>query len=60
MASALKGLLGPDATGFSAKTVARLKQEWAQQYADWRKHDLGRDEWVVRLFSRTDGVHRLT
>lgn len=53
MANALKGLLGPDATGFSAKTVARLKQKWAGEHAGWRKHDLGRDEWV---YIRADGI----
>ncbi|ASP23474.1 transposase, Mutator family (plasmid) [Antarctobacter heliothermus] len=29
MGAALKMLLGPDATGFSAKTVSRLKAQWA-------------------------------
>jgi putative transposase len=43
----LKALLGPDATGFSAKTVARLKTQWTAEYDDWRKSDLGRDDWVV-------------
>jgi len=54
MANALKGLLGPDATGFSAKTVARLKQEWAGEYADWCKRDLGNDEWV---YIWADGIY---
>jgi putative transposase len=54
MASALKGLLGPDAAGFSAKTVARLKQEWAQDYADWHKQDLGRGGWV---YIWADGIY---
>lgn len=46
MGSALKMLLGPDATGFPAKTISRLKGEWAAKYDDWRKADLSRDEWV--------------
>lgn len=46
MGSALKVLLGSEATGFSATTVARLKAEWASEYADWRKSDLGHDDWV--------------
>lgn len=46
MGAALKMLLGPDATGFSAKTVSRLKAQWAAEYDNWRKTDLGRDEWV--------------
>ncbi|TCS55266.1 hypothetical protein EDD52_13118 [Primorskyibacter sedentarius] len=39
-------LLGPDATGYSANTVSRLKAQWAEEYDNWRKTDLGRDEWV--------------
>ena len=54
MANALKGLLGPDATGFSAKTVARLKQEWAGEYAGWCSRDLGKDEWV---YIWADGIY---
>lgn len=46
MGSALKLLLGPDAAGFSAKTISRLKSQWAAEYDDWRKTDFGRDEWV--------------
>lgn len=46
MGAALKVLLGPDATGFSGKTISRLKGHWAAEYADWRKADLSRDEWV--------------
>ena len=45
MGSALKLHLGPEATGFSAKTISRLKSQWAAEYADWRKTDLGREEW---------------
>ena len=39
-------LLGPEATGFSAKTIPRLKCRWAAECNDWRKADPGRDEWV--------------
>ena len=39
-------LLGPEAAGFSAKAIARLKGQWGQEYGDWRKADLSRDEWV--------------
>ena len=46
MGAALKMLLGPKATGFSAKTISRLKNQWAAEYDDWRKIDLSRDEWV--------------
>ena len=54
MGSALKLLLGPDATGFSAKTISRLKGQWAAEYNDWRKTDLSRDEWV---YVWADGIY---
>lgn len=54
MDAALKALLGPDATGFSAKTVSRLKTEWAGEYDQWRKTDLGRDDWV---YIWADGIY---
>lgn len=54
MGPALRGLLGPDATGFSAKTVARLKAQWATEYDDWRKLDLSRDDWV---YIWADGIY---
>ena len=54
MGAALKMLLGPDATGFSAKTISRLKAQWGQEYHDWRKADLGRDEWV---YIWADGIY---
>ena len=44
----------PEATGFSATTVARLKTQWAAEYDTWRKADLGRDEWV---YIRADGIY---
>ncbi|MFK7882418.1 IS256 family transposase [Roseobacter sp.] len=54
MGAALKALVGPDATGFSAKTVSRLKTQWAGDYDQWRKTDLGRDEWV---YIWADGIY---
>lgn len=54
MGAALKALLGPDATGFSAKTVARLKTQWAADYDAWRKADLDRDEWA---YVWADGIY---
>jgi hypothetical protein len=36
-AEALSALLGPDACGLSASTVARLKEAWADEYACWIK-----------------------
>jgi len=46
MAATLQALVGPDATGFSAKTVSRLKIQLAGEYDQWRKMDLGREDWV--------------
>lgn len=54
MGAALKALLGSSATGFSAKTVSRLKTQWAGDYDQWRKTDLGRDEWV---YIWADGIY---
>lgn len=54
MGAALKALVGPDATGFSAKTVSRLKAKWAAEYTEWRKIDLGRDDWV---YFWVDGIY---
>tara|TARA_R110002110_G_C13346463_1_gene708152 strand:- start:323 stop:1249 length:927 start_codon:yes stop_codon:yes gene_type:complete len=54
MGAALKMLLGPEATGFSAKTISRLKGQWAAEYDDWRKADLSRDEWV---YIWADGIY---
>lgn len=54
MGAALKTLLGSEATGFSAKTISRLKGQWASEYNDWRKTDLSRDEWV---YIWADGIY---
>lgn len=54
MDAALKALLGPDATGFSAKTISRLKGQWAAEYEDWRRADLSRDDWV---YIWADGIY---
>ncbi|MFT6121229.1 MAG: transposase-like protein [Yoonia sp.] len=54
MGAALKVLLGPDATGLSANTVSRLKQDWAKEYAHWNIPPLD-DEPIVYIWA--DGVH---
>ena len=54
MGPALKALLGPGATGFSPKTISRLKAEWGAQYESWRACDLSRDEWV---YIWVDGIY---
>lgn len=54
MAEALKILVGPEAQGLSATTVARLKQRWAEDYKTWRSQSLDKDRWV---YIWADGVY---
>jgi len=54
MGEALKVLLGPQAEGFSAGTISRLKQAWGQEYRDWNEQRLDKDRWV---YVWADGVY---
>jgi len=54
MGEALKVLLGPQAEGFSAGTISRLKQAWGQEYRDWNEERLDKDRWV---YVWADGVY---
>jgi len=54
MGEALKLLVGPDAHGLSASTVARLKQVWAQEYQHWNGRRLDQDKWV---YIWADGIY---
>ncbi len=54
MGEALKVLLGPQAEGFSAGTISRLKQVWGQEYRDWNEERLDQDRWV---YVWADGVY---
>lgn len=54
MANALEVLVGPEAKGLSASTVARLKQSWAEEYKAWREHRLDKDQWV---YIWADGIY---
>ena len=54
MESALEILVGPEAKGLSASTVARLKRQWAQEYDAWRQCRLDRDRWV---YLSADGIY---
>jgi transposase-like protein len=54
MSEALKVLLGPQASGFSANTVSRLKQIWGQEYRDWSRSELGKDRWA---YIWADGIY---
>ncbi len=54
MQPALEALVGPEAKGLSASTVARLKQVWREEYASWRHRRLDTDQWV---YIWVDGIY---
>lgn len=54
MSEALKVLVGPEAEGLSASTVARLKQVWGNEYQSWCEERLDKDRWV---YVWADGVY---
>ena len=54
MSEALKGLLGSDAAGLSASTIARLKQVWGEEYKQWQSRRLDKDRWV---YIWADGIY---
>jgi transposase-like protein len=51
---ALAALLGKDAAGLSASTVARLKEAWSEEHARWRRRDLSAKRYV---YFWVDGIH---
>jgi transposase-like protein len=51
---AIPVLLGADAAGFSATTIARLLRVWQDEYAGWRKRPLKGKEYV---YVWADGVY---
>ena len=51
---ALQALLGPDAPGFSASTVTRMKRVWEDEYNDWRLGSLA-DKHYVYVWA--DGIY---
>ncbi|MEA3375450.1 MAG: transposase [Chloroflexota bacterium] len=51
---ALKALLGPEASGFSATTITRLLRVWQEDYQAWRKRSL-KGKGYVYLWA--DGVY---
>jgi len=54
MSEALSVLVGPQAKGMSPSTVSRLKQAWGEEYKQWCKKPLDKDEWV---YIWADGIH---
>ena len=51
---ALAALLGRDAGGLSASTIARLKEVWADEHARWQQRDLSAKQYV---YLWVDGIH---
>src|ERR1017187_5693337 len=51
---ALAALLGKDAGGLSASTIARLKEAWVDQHARWLDRDLSAKQYV---YFWVDGIH---
>jgi transposase-like protein len=53
-AEALAALLGQNAGGLSASTIARLKEVWADEHARWLKRDLSAKRYV---YFWVDGIY---
>jgi putative transposase len=51
---ALAALLGKDAPGLSASTIARLKEVWLDEHQHWRKRDLSAKRYV---YVWADGIY---
>ncbi len=51
---ALGALLGPDAPGLAATTIARLKAAWADEYECWTRRDLSAKRYV---YFWADGIY---
>jgi transposase-like protein len=51
---ALSALLGKDAPGLSASTIARLKGVWMGEHKDWKGRDLSAKHYV---YVWADGIH---
>ena len=54
MQAALDVLVGPEAQGLSASTVARLKQTWRAEYERWRQRRFDQERWV---YIWVDGIY---
>lgn len=51
---ALQSLIGPNASGFSANVVVRLKEQWSQEYDTWSRRDLSGKQYV---YVWADGIY---
>ena len=54
MSEALSVLVGPDARGLSPGVIRRLKEQWKDEYLQWKKRRLDRDRWV---YLWADGIY---
>jgi len=54
MQAALEVLVGPEAKGLSASTIARLKQVWREEYDTWRQRRLEDEQWA---YMWVDGIY---
>ncbi|GJL56390.1 MAG: hypothetical protein NPIRA02_35220 [Nitrospirales bacterium] len=54
MQTAREALVGSEAKGLSASTVARLKQTWRDEYHTWRQCQLDEEDWV---YIWSDGIY---
>lgn len=54
MSEALAALVGSEASGLSPSTVARLKKDWGNDYDQWCKRRLDKDQWV---YIWADGIY---
>ena len=50
----LAALVGKDAPGLSASTIARLKEMWTEEHGRWQKRDLSAKRYV---YVWVDGIH---
>ena len=51
---ALEAIIGPNAKGFSAKSVERLKEKWVTEFEEWSKRRLDLKKYV---YVWADGIH---
>ena len=51
---ALAALVGKEAPGLSASTIARLKEAWTEEHSHWQKRDLSAKRY---LYFWADGIH---
>jgi hypothetical protein len=51
---ALQSLLGPDAAGLSATTIARLLESWQREHAEWSTRSF---EGKEHVYVWADGIH---